>query len=176
MLRIEANVLRMKLLIEQYVQKHSAYDPELQDLDPLELEPDILLPECETNPIQELSLKERVSLLSYTAQGTSSTTRRSLICQIFTMTTATPFRSVAQQFIIRVYSFSVCHGCTSGNLSHVRHRGGRPTYSQLHYKARSRACCSRRRVWRYLRPGYPWIGARGPVKGAPGAIRAAECA
>lgn len=57
MMRIETNVLRMQLLIEQYVQKHSADDdPELQDLEPLELETDVPLPECESNPIQELSL------------------------------------------------------------------------------------------------------------------------
>ena len=57
MMRIETNVLRMQLLIEQYVQKHSADDdPELQDLEPLELEMDVPLPECESNPIQVLSL------------------------------------------------------------------------------------------------------------------------
>ena len=56
MMRIETNVLHMQLFIEQYVQKHGADDPELQDLDPLELEPDVPLPKCETDPIQELSL------------------------------------------------------------------------------------------------------------------------
>lgn len=56
MMRIEANVMRMQLFIEQHVQKHGADDPELQDLEPLELEPDVPLPECETNPMQELSL------------------------------------------------------------------------------------------------------------------------
>jgi pyochelin synthetase len=55
MTKIEANVMRMKLEIEQYVQQH-ADDPELQDLEPLELEPYVPLPKCETDPIQELSL------------------------------------------------------------------------------------------------------------------------
>ena len=58
MTRIESNVQRMQLFIEQYVQKHSADDPELSNLDPLELEPDIPVPSCELSPIQEVSLRE----------------------------------------------------------------------------------------------------------------------
>ena len=58
MTRIEANVQRMQLFIEQYIQtQQGAKDPELQDLEPLELESDLPLPTCETSPIAELSLK-----------------------------------------------------------------------------------------------------------------------
>ena len=58
MTRIESNVQRMQLFIEQFAQEH-ADDPELQDLDapdPVALiEP--ALPECERVPIPQLSLQ-----------------------------------------------------------------------------------------------------------------------
>ena len=58
MMKIEGNVQRMQLYIEQWLQKNgSKDDPELQDLEPLELEDDVPLPECERNPIPELSLQ-----------------------------------------------------------------------------------------------------------------------
>ena len=57
MRRIEGNAHRMQLVIENYVQQHHD-DPELRDLGPREIEPEVPIPECERAPRDSLSLAE----------------------------------------------------------------------------------------------------------------------
>ena len=115
MMKIESNVMRMKLLIEHFVQRN-ANDPDLQDLEPLELEPDIPPPKCETNPIEELSLRE---------EGISTVIHCTGYKLNFQDIVDLPKLYGAKGYPIQERGaatnhpglfFSACRGCTSGSL------------------------------------------------------------
>ena len=115
MMKIESNVMRMKLLVEHFVQRN-ANDPDLQDLEPLELEPEIPPPKCETNPIEELSLRgEGISTVIH-CTGYKLNFQDILDLPKLYDAQSYPIQERGAAWGTLAFFFSACRGCTSGSL------------------------------------------------------------